>query len=65
MSTTTDETHDLLWGVPAIAAVINKPERSTYPMLDRGDLPARKIRGRWVASRQKLLAALIGDEAAA
>jgi hypothetical protein len=47
MSTTTDETHDLLWGVPAIAAVINKPERSTYPMLERGDLPARKVRGRW------------------
>jgi hypothetical protein len=64
MSITTDEAHDLLWGVPAIAAVINKPERSTYPLPERGDLPARKVRGRWVASRRKLLAALIGDEAA-
>ena len=45
MSTTTDETHDLVWGVPAIWAVINKPERGTYHMLERGDLPARKVRG--------------------
>jgi hypothetical protein len=62
MSITTDGTHDLLWGVPAISAVINKPERGTYHMLERGDLPARKVRGRWVASRRKVLAALVGDE---
>ena len=62
MSTTTDETHDLVWGVPAIWAVINKPERRTYHMLERGDLPARKVRGRCVASRRKVLAALVGDE---
>jgi hypothetical protein len=32
-------------------------------MLENGLLPARKVGGRWVASRKKLLAAVTGDEA--
>jgi hypothetical protein len=53
---------DLLWGAAAIAAVIGRSPRATFYMLESGGLlPARKVGGRWVASRRKLLNALAGD----
>jgi hypothetical protein len=58
-----DETPgDLLWGAAAIAAVIRRSPGATFYMLESGGvLPARKVGGRWVASRRKLLNALTGD----
>jgi len=56
---TEDATKDILWGAQAIAAVIRASERQTFHLLESGTLPAKKIGGRWVASRKKLLAALI------
>ena len=46
------------WGViaAAIAAVIGRTPRSTFHMLDSGELPAKKVGGRWVAERSKLIA---------
>jgi hypothetical protein len=47
---------DLVWGAGAIAKVIGRPISATYHMLERGFLPAKRIGGRWAASRQRLLA---------
>ena len=62
MSQTIDETADLAWGVEQIASTIGREERSTYYMLAKGELPARKVGGRWVASKRRLLAFLRGEE---
>jgi hypothetical protein len=55
---------DLVWGAIAIARVIGRSERSTFHMLERNLLPAKRVGGRWCASRRKLLAALIGGDEA-
>jgi hypothetical protein len=41
---------------------IGKAAKATFHLLEAGHLPARKIGGRWCASRRKLLEALIGDD---
>jgi|RhiMetdeSRZDD1v2_1073273.scaffolds.fasta_scaffold1438394_1 hypothetical protein len=60
-----DEVLDLVWGATAIAKVIGRSERSTFHMLERKLLPAKRVGGRWVASRRKLLDALTGNESTA
>jgi hypothetical protein len=60
-----DEVLDLVWGATAIAKVIGRSERSTFHMLERNLLPAKRVGGRWCASRRKLLDALTGNEPAA
>lgn len=45
---------DLLWGAQEIAREIGRGEKVTYNMLERGELPAKKIGNRWVASKMKL-----------
>jgi hypothetical protein len=52
---------DLVWGGEAIAKVINREPAPTFRMLELGHLPARKVGGRWAASRSKLLAYLAGE----
>lgn len=47
---------DLVWGVEAIAALIGRTRRQTFHMLASGSLPGKKVGGRWVAHRQKLVA---------
>ncbi|MFB9950992.1 DNA-binding protein [Rhizobium puerariae] len=54
---------DLVWGAGNIGREINQTERQTFFMLEKGHLPARKVGGKWVASRQRLLAFLAGDAA--
>ena len=48
------ENIDLVWGATEIAKVIGRSARSTFHMLERGDLPARKVGSRWVADRTRL-----------
>lgn len=55
--------NDLVWEAAEIAPIIKRTERQTLHLLNRGLLPAKKIGGRWVASRAKLIAFLT-DEAA-
>jgi len=57
-----DETPDLIWGCAAIAKAIGRHERATFHMLTHGYLPAKRVGGRWCASRRKLLGALTGDD---
>lgn len=54
---------DLLWGCRAIAEAIGRTERATYHMLEAGELPARQVGQRWVASRRKLLQHFEGEAA--
>jgi len=46
---------ELIWGADAIAKLIGRSTRATFYMLDNGELPAKKVGGRWVAERGKLL----------
>jgi hypothetical protein len=45
---------DLLWGNRAISNEINRTARQTFYLLETGQIPARKIGGRWCASRTTL-----------
>jgi hypothetical protein len=56
-----DADDDILWEVPPIAREIKRNERQTYYLLQTGAIPARKVGGKWVASRKKLRAALTGE----
>jgi len=51
---------DVIWGCARIAEVIGRSERSTFHLLEQHLLPAKRIGGRWCASRRKLLEALTG-----
>lgn len=46
---------DLIWGAAAISKLIGRSQRSTFHMLECGALPARKVSGRWVIERSKLI----------
>jgi hypothetical protein len=63
-STESDTSDDLLWGVREIGKAIRRSDRRAYHLLARGLLPGRKVGASWVASRRKLLEALIGDDGA-
>jgi hypothetical protein len=58
-----DNSDDLLpvWGARDIAKVINRPERATFHLLEKGLLPAKKVGGSWVAIKGKLRAAITVD----
>ncbi|MGC2410862.1 MAG: DNA-binding protein [Methyloceanibacter sp.] len=56
-----DAEHDLIWTGSEIAKVLNLTERQCWYLLERGALPARKIGGKWVASRRALLRAVLPD----
>lgn len=58
-----DKPLDLLWEVSAIAKAIGRTERQTFRLLETGQLPGRKIGGRWVIERSKLKAVFLGEAA--
>jgi hypothetical protein len=60
--TNDDQASDVIWGADAIAKVIGRSARATFYMLGNGTLPAKRVGGRWCASRRKLLARLVGDD---
>ncbi|WP_105370614.1 hypothetical protein [Neorhizobium huautlense] len=47
---------DLIWGGEEIAKVIGRTARITFALLEKGEIPAKKVGGRWVAERSKLVA---------
>lgn len=51
-----DDAMELVWGAEAIAQFIGRSTRSTFHLLDSGELPAKKVGGRWVAERANLVA---------
>ena len=50
-----DNDLDLLWGAEAIADAIDVPTRRAFYLLENNSIPAKKVGGRWVASRRRLL----------
>jgi len=55
--------NDLVWEAAGIANVISRTERQVLHMLNTGQIPAKKVGGRWVASRAKLIAYLTNEAA--
>lgn len=47
---------ELIWGAEEIAKIIGRSQRVTFHLLTTGALPAKKVGGRWVAERGKLIA---------
>lgn len=45
---------DLLWGAEAIAGAIGVTTRRAFTLLEGGQIPAKKVGGRWVADRAAL-----------
>lgn len=56
MSTTSQSAKsiDLIWGAESIAEALGRTRRSTFHLLEKGEIPAKKVGGRWVASRDAL-----------
>jgi hypothetical protein len=52
---------DLIWGAAPIATHIGRSLRQTYYLLERGQIPAKKIGGTWLASKRKLASLLMGE----
>jgi hypothetical protein len=63
MMTNGKDALDLVWGGAAIAKILGRSVRSTFYMLDSGEIPAKKVGGRWVIERSKLIAFFMGDAA--
>lgn len=55
MTNSAPEQLDLIWGGEEIAKTIGRTPRITFHLLEKGELPAKKVGGRWVAERGKLL----------
>lgn len=55
MDTERSNSSPILWGAKAIATTIGKTERATFHLLERGELPCRKVGNQWVADRETLL----------
>lgn len=47
---------ELIWEVSEIAKIIGRTQRQTFHLLHAGKLPAKKVGGRWVIERGKLIA---------
>lgn len=45
---------DLVWGAEAIAASLGVSTRRAFYLLERNELPAQKVGGRWVVARSRL-----------
>lgn len=54
---------ELIWGVREIAKLIRRNERQTFHLLETGQIPGKKVGGRWVAERGKLIAFFMEDAA--
>ncbi|MEW9614278.1 DNA-binding protein [Shinella sp. S4-D37] len=56
---------DLIWEVSEIAKLIGRTERQTFHLLNAGQIPpARKVGGRWVVERGRLIRFFMEGDAA-
>ncbi len=58
-----ESTMELIWGINAIARLIGRTDRQAFHMVSTGQLSAKKVGGRWVAERSKLIAFFMNDAA--
>lgn len=54
---------ELIWGINAIARLIGRTDRQVFHMVSTGQIPAKKVGGRWVTERSKLIAFFNGEAA--
>lgn len=54
MTSASDAKLDLVWEVAEIAKIIGRTERQTSYMLSAGQLPGKKVGGRWVVELGEL-----------
>lgn len=59
---TTTCNFDLVWGAQAIGKVVGLTERQTIHLLKTGEIPAKKVGGRWVAERGQLARFFLATE---
>ncbi|RUT92558.1 DNA-binding protein [Mesorhizobium sp. USDA-HM6] len=65
MTIKADNSIELVWGAEAISLLIGAKPRQTFHLLETGQIPAKKVGGRWVAERGKLTRFFLDDEEAA
>jgi len=53
----------LIWGINAIARLIDRSDRQVSYMVNSGQIPAKKVGGRWCANRAELVAFFKGRTA--
>jgi hypothetical protein len=46
---------DIVWGADAIGRAIGVNARKAFHLMENGVIPARKVGGRWAASRRRLI----------
>jgi hypothetical protein len=44
----------IIWGAKDIASVINTTPKRAFNLLEKGELPAKKVGGRWCTTRHRL-----------
>ena len=49
-----DDGDVIIWGAKNIASVINTTTKRAFNLLERGELPAKKVGGRWCTTRRHL-----------
>ncbi|RWF41854.1 MAG: hypothetical protein EOS65_10955 [Mesorhizobium sp.] len=54
----------IIWGAKAIGQEIDRTERQTFHLLERGLLPATKVGDQWTSTRRRLRRMFGGEEAA-
>ncbi|MGU3399177.1 DNA-binding protein [Brucellaceae bacterium D45D] len=54
---------ELIWGINAIARLIGRTDRQAFHMASTGQIPAKKVGGRWCAERGELVAFFKGKAA--
>ncbi|MCC6890510.1 MAG: DNA-binding protein [Hyphomicrobiales bacterium] len=53
---------DILWGIPAIAKFIGRTPRQVSFLIQKGDLPAKKLGPRTICARKSELANVITSQ---
>ncbi|MAA98684.1 MAG: hypothetical protein CMN87_10785 [Stappia sp.] len=55
---------NIVWGAEEIARVIGRTPRQTFHLMASGQIPAKKVGGRWCAERGKLIEFFTKEDAA-
>ncbi|WP_246684049.1 MULTISPECIES: DNA-binding protein [unclassified Mesorhizobium] len=63
MTANPENSMELVWGAEAIALLIGAKPRQTFHLLETGQIPAKKVGGRWVAERGKIIRFFLDDAA--
>jgi excisionase family DNA binding protein len=55
---------DLIWGAEAIATELGCDRRRAFYLCEKGEIPAKKVGGKWVVRRDELHAFFLKGDAA-